>query len=131
MPDGILETQSTGRRRRIKGAGVGSYVFTLVRDGRISPNPDLAVIGITDATPEIVSGHAVTDEQGLPARVRSDHLADMFPGIAVHLLQDHPHTTATGTGRIEIDVIHVGRDRPGRAHWGSPAEPQARSGLGA
>lgn len=131
MPDSIPETQSTGRHRWIEGAGVGSYVFTLVRDGRISPNPDLAMIRTRDATPEIISKHAVTDEQALLAQARSDHLADMFPGIAAHSLQDHRHTTVTGIGRIGIDVIRVGRHRPGRAHWGSPAEPQARSGLGA
>ena len=116
MPDGILATQPEGRHWQIEGTGIGSYAFTLARDSRISPNPGLAAIKIPDATPEIVSKYAVTDEQALLAKVRYNRLVDVFLGIAAYSLQSHLRTTVTGIGQIEIDEIYVGVDRHGRQY---------------
>ena len=116
LPASILETQPPGRQWQIEGAGIGRYAFTLAWDRRISPNPDLAAIKIPDATPEIVSKHAVTDEQALLAKVRYNRLVDVFLGIAAYSLQSHLRTTVTGVGQIEIDEIYVGVDRHGRQY---------------
>ncbi len=83
---------------------------------RIVPNRELVTIKIPDATPEIVSAHALSDEQALLAKVRYNRLIDIFLGIVTHSLQNHLRTTVRGIGQIEIDEIYVGIDRHGRQY---------------
>lgn len=97
----------------IEGAGRALYEFRLVPINRISPNPNLITIKIPDATPEIISGNALSDEQALLARVRYNRLIDIFLGITAYSLQNHLRTTVKGMGQIEIDEVYVGVDRYG------------------
>ena len=116
LPDAIVETQPEGMEWVIEGAGHGRYVFKLVPVTRIGPNPDLIAIKIPDATPEIVSAYALSDEQALLARIRYNRLIDIFLGIAAFSLQNHLRTTVRDIGQIEIDEIYVGVDSGGRQY---------------
>jgi hypothetical protein len=116
MPEALLSRQPTGMEWIIKGAGRALYAFKLVKINRITPNPQLAVIKLPDATPEIVTAYALSDEQALLAKVRYNRLIDIFLGIACFSLQNHLRTTVRGVGQIEIDEIYVGVDRHGRQY---------------
>ncbi len=74
----------------------------------------MAAIKIPDATPEIVSAYALSDEQALLGRVRYNRLVDIFLGISAYSLQSHLRTTVKGIGQIEIDELYVGMNRNGR-----------------
>jgi hypothetical protein len=114
MPEAIVRTQPEGMEWVIEGAGRARYVIKLVRAARIVPNPDLVVIKIPDATPEIVTAYALSDEQALLAKVRYNRLVDVFLGLAGYSLQSHLRTTVASIGQVEIDEIYVGVDRYGR-----------------
>lgn len=114
MPERVLQTQPKGMEWIIEGIGRARYAFKLVRINRIVPNPELVKIKIPDATPEIISAYALSDEQALLAKVRYNRLVDVFLGIASYSLQNHLRTTVSGIGQIEIDEIYVGLDRQGR-----------------
>lgn len=116
MPDAVLKTQPEGMQWIIEGEGRALYAFKLVRINRIMPNPDLIKVKIPDATPEIISAYALTDEQALLAKVRYNRLIDIFLGLASYSLQNHLRTTVRGVGQIEIDEIYVGIDRKGRQY---------------
>lgn len=116
MPQKILDTQPKGMEWIIDGAGITKYVFRLVKINRIVPNPNLVTIKIPDATPEIISKYALSDEQALLAKVRYNRLIDIFLGIATYSLQNHLRTTVSDIGQIEIDEIYVGIDRQGRQY---------------
>lgn len=116
MPEKILQTQSRGKEWIIEGKGRAKYVFRLVGVNRINPNANLASIKIPNATPEIVSHHALTDEQALLAVVRYNRLLDLFLGIVTFSLQSHLRTSVKSIGQIEIDEICVGVDRKGRQY---------------
>lgn len=113
LPNAILETQPAGKEWVIEGAGRAKYEFRLVPVNRIAPNPSLVTIKIPDATPEIISSHALSDEQALLAKVRYNRLIDIFLGITASSLQNHLRTTVKGLGQIEIDEVYVGVDRHG------------------
>jgi hypothetical protein len=114
MPARLLKTQPSGYEWIIEGIGRSRYAFRLAKVSRIAPNPDLVTIKIPDATPEIISTHALSDEQALLAKVRYNRLIDIFLGIASYSLQNHLRTTVKGIGQIEIDEVYVGVDRSGR-----------------
>lgn len=116
MPEAMLKTQPQGMQWIIEGTGRALYAFKLVRINRIVPNPDLITIKIPDATPEIISAYALTDEQALLAKVRYNRLIDIFLGLASYSLQNHLRTTVRDVGQIEIDEIYVGIDRQGRQY---------------
>lgn len=97
LPDAISATAPEGREWTIRGAGQAAYAFRLVAVNRVVPNPALMTIKIPDATPEIVSAHAMSDEQALLAKIRYDRLLDIDE-----------------IGQIEIDEIYVGIDSGGR-----------------
>lgn len=78
------------------------------------PRDDLVTLKIPDATPEIITAYALSDEQALLAKVRYNRLIDIFLGIAAYSLQNHLRTTVAGIGQIEVDEIYVGIDRHGR-----------------
>lgn len=113
LPAQILKTQPDGMEWVIEGAGRAKYEFRLVRVNRIEPNPNLVTTKIPDATPEIVTAHALSDEQALLAIIRYNRLIDVFLGITACSLQNHLRTTVSGLGQIEIDEIYVGLDRHG------------------
>ena len=125
LPESILATQPEGREWVIEGAGKGRYRFKLVRETRIPPRDDLAVVDIPDATPEMIRKYALDDEQALLAVVRYNRLIDTFLGLTVYSLQNHLRTTVRGVGQIEIDELYVGLDRRG-CHYVIPV--QAKGG---
>jgi len=113
LPQRILKTQPKGKEWIIEGRGRALYCFRLVTENRIVPNEQLAAIKIPDATPEIVSCYALSDEQALLAKVRYNRLLDVFLGLATYSLQNHLRTTVRDLGQVEIDEIYVGIDKRG------------------
>lgn len=125
LPHSILATQPKGREWIIEGAGTARYRFRMVSATRISPRDDLVIIGIPDATPELIRAYALDDEQALLAIVRYNRLIDTFLGLTTYSLQNHLRTTVSGIGQIEIDELYFGIDRHG-CHYAIPV--QAKGG---
>jgi hypothetical protein len=113
LPAKILASQPPGQEWLIEGSGKAKYEFRLVPINRISPNPNLVVTKIPDATPEIIAASSLSDEQALLAKVRYNRLIDVFLGLTAYSLQNHLRTTVKGMGQIEIDEVYVGIDRHG------------------
>lgn len=113
LPPGIIKTQPAGKEWVIEGRGRALYCFRLVTENRILPNEQLVAIKVPDATPEIVSTYALSDEQALLAKVRYNRLLDVFLGLVTYSLQNHLRTTVKELGQVEIDEIYVGIDRRG------------------
>lgn len=114
LPDKVLATQPSGFEWTVEGIGTARYAFRLAKISRIIPNPNLVTVKIPDATPEIISAYALTDEQALLAIVRYNRLIDVFLGVAAYSLQSHLRTSVKNIGQIEIDEVYVGVDRSGR-----------------
>lgn len=114
LPESIRATAGEGVEWIIEGAGRARYRFRQAKINRIVPRDDLVTIKIPDATPEIITAYALSDEQALLAKVRYNRLIDIFLGIAAYSLQNHLRTTVAGIGQIEVDEIYVGIDRHGR-----------------
>ena len=114
LPKAILETAPNEKEWSIRGAGPAAYAFRLVAVNRVVPNPALTTIKIPDATPEIVSAHAMSDEQALLAKIRYNRLLDVFLGVSAYSLQNHLRTTVRHIGQIEVDEIYVAVDSTGR-----------------
>lgn len=110
----ILATQPEGYEWTIEGRGKSKYAFKLGEQVRIEPNPSLACVKIPDATPEIISAYALTDEQALLARVRYNRLIDIFLSVTAYSLQNHLRTAVKGYGQLEVDEVYVALDRKGR-----------------
>jgi hypothetical protein len=114
LPPEVVATAPPGMEWLIELAGRGRYRFKLATVNRIVPRADLIAIKIPDATPEIISAYALSDEQALLAKVRYNRLIDVFLGIAAYSLQNHLRTTVSGVGQIEVDEIYVGVNRNGQ-----------------
>lgn len=114
LPNTVRDTAPEGKEWTIRGAGQAAYVFRLVTVNRVVPNPSLMTIKIPDATPEIVSAHAMSDEQALLAKIRYNRLVDVFLGVSAYSLQNHLRTTVKRIGQIEVDEIYVAVDSTGR-----------------
>lgn len=114
LPNAITRTAKKGMEWVIEGVGKASYRFRMVKFNRIIPRNELLTIKIPDSTPEIISKHALGDEQALLAKVRYNRLIDIFLGITSYSLQNHLRTTVKAIGQIEIDEIYVGVDSFGR-----------------
>ncbi len=125
MPTSVAASQPEGHEWIIEGVGRSQYAFRLAKVSRIVPNKNLVTIKVPDATPEIIAGYALSDEQALLAKVRYNRLVDVFLGIAAYSLQSHLRTSVEGIGQIEIDEVYVGLDRKGR-HFVVPV--QAKGG---
>ena len=110
LPSEILSTQPADRGWLILGAGDAQYRFRLNKLTHIEPTRGLTVRKIPDATPEIISQYALSDEQALLARVRYNRLIDIFLGITAASLQNHLRTKVDNYGQIEIDELYVGLD---------------------
>ena len=70
LPKAVLETAPADKEWTIRGAGQAAYPFRLVTVDHVVPNPSLMTIKIPDATPEIVSARAMSDEQAPLAKIR-------------------------------------------------------------
>jgi hypothetical protein len=114
LPQNILDTVTEGLEWIIEGTGRARYRFIQVKLNRIVPRDELITIKIPDATPEIITAYALSDEQSLLAKVRYNRLIDIFLGVTAFSLQNHLRTTVKSIGQIEIDEIYVGIDRHGR-----------------
>jgi hypothetical protein len=114
LPKDIIETAEKGKEWIIEPAGRSRYRFKLARVSRIVPNSELLAIKIPDATPEIISANALSDEQALLAKLRYNRLIDTFLGITTYSLQSHLRTTVPNMGQIEIDEVYVGVNRNGQ-----------------
>lgn len=116
LPKSIKATAKGGAEWIIEGAGRARYRFKQSRSVRIEPRGELLAVKVPDATPEIISAYAQSDEQALLAKVRYNRLIDIFLGIASYSMQNHLRTTVANIGQIEIDEIYVGIDRHGRQY---------------
>lgn len=121
----VLATQPPSMEWRIELAGRGRYRFVLGRENRIVPSESLIRTKIPDATPEIIAGYALDDEQALLAIIRYNRLIDIFLEITTHSLQNHLRTSVKKIGQIEIDELYVGLDSQG-GHYVIPV--QAKGG---
>lgn len=113
LPKSILATQPGDRGWLILGDGDARYRFRLNKLTHIRPTNGLLVRKIPDATPEIITRYALTDEQALLAKVRYNRLIDVFLGITAYSLQNHLRTKIPNYGQIEIDELYVGIDSRG------------------
>lgn len=113
LPTQILDAQPSGRHWLILGAGDARYRFRLTDLATVVPTKGLLVRKIPDATPEIISQYALSDEQALLAKIRYNRLIDIFLGIAAYSLQNHLRTKIPNYGQIEIDELYVGVDSKG------------------
>src|SRR5690606_7779967 len=112
-PLSITGTQPKGRYWLILGAGDARYRFRLSSLLHVEPTRGMLVRKIPDATPEIISQYALSDEQALLAKVRYNRLIDIFLGITAYSLQNHLRTKIPNYGQIEIDELYVGVDSQG------------------
>lgn len=126
LPEAIISTAPSGYEWVISGTGRGLYAFTLASASRILPNASLLAVKIPDATPQIISRYAASDEQALLARLRYNRLIDIFLSLTAYSLQNHLRTTVSGIGQIEIDELYVGLNHSG-AHFIIPV--QAKGGT--
>ena len=97
----ISETAPEGETWIIRAAGTSKYRFALVTDAPLTPNRNLTVTKVPDATPGIIVRNAFSDEQAVLALARYNRLVDIFLGIACYSLQNHLRTTVRGLGHIE------------------------------
>lgn len=79
----------------------------------IAPGIHLTRTRVADATPGLVSTHALNHQALLLAKLRHNRLIDVFTGIACYSLQRHVQTDIPGVGRIETPEIYIGVDRNG------------------
>jgi len=126
LPADVMATADVGREWIIEGAGDALYEFKLVKESKILPRSDLAVIKIPDATPEIINKYILTDEQALLAKLRYNRLIDIFLGVTAYSLQNHLRTKLQGIGQLEIDEVYVGVNKRG-SHFVIPV--QAKGGA--
>lgn len=130
LPHEILETAREGKEWIIIGAGFGKYRFLMATLSRVEPRQDLMSTKIPDATPEIISKYAMSDEQALLAKLRYNRLVDIFLGITTYSLQSHLRTTVSDMGQIEIDEVYVGVNKYG-CHFIVPVQAKrGRDKLG-
>jgi hypothetical protein len=78
------------------------------------------------ATPGIVSRSSFDDERALLAKIRYNHLPDIFTGVTYYSLQNHWRTTLPNIGQAETDERYVGLDRQG-VHYVFPAQAKGGS----
>jgi hypothetical protein len=101
----------------IEGRGRGRYAFRqLARSPYIQVPTDLQIIGVLDATPDIILKYGGSDEQGLLTRVRYNRLIDIFLGITAYHLQGHVRAYIKDSGQVEIDDLYLGVDTDGNQY---------------
>lgn len=125
LPDSISSSAPKGKTWIIRPAGRGKYCFVAVSKAFITPNPNLAMTKIPNATPGLIDQYALNDEQALLAKLRYNRLIDIFTGVTCYSLQNHLRTTVKNMGQVETDELYVGVDRKG-IHYIFPV--QAKGG---
>lgn len=101
----------------IGGRGKGRYAFIrLKRSPYITIPPDLQILDILDATPDIILKYGNEDEQGLLTKIAYNRLIDTFLGITAYHLQGHLRAYITDYGQIEIDDLYLGVDKNGEQY---------------
>jgi len=125
MPQSILSTAPDGKTWIIRSEGTSLYVFVLVIDIPIKPNPMMAAVKIPNATPGLVIKYAFNDEQALLTRLRYNRLLDIFTGTTCYSLQNHLRTRVNGIGQVETDEIYVGVDQSG-THYIFPVQAKGK-----
>ena len=113
IPRSVRATAPKGYDWIIRGAGQGRYSFVLVSAVRLSPNENIGVTKIPDATPGVVAMYALGDEQALLSKVRYNRLIDIFTGITCYSLQNHLRSSVKSIGQVETDELYVGVDTKG------------------
>lgn len=93
---------------------------------RIVPNELIRATKIPDATPNIISRYALSDEQALLAKLRYNRLIDVFTGVTCYSLQSHLRTTVPTMCQVETDEIYIGVDHRG-AQYAFPVQAKGGS----
>lgn len=114
MPAGIAATAEPDYGWEIELVGRGKYRMIQRKIVRIVPSANYLRIKIPDATPEIVTAYALTDEQALLAKVRYNRLIDIFLRVTAYSLQNHLRTTVQDVGQIETDEVYVAVNNTGQ-----------------
>jgi hypothetical protein len=125
LPASIQKTSPSEKEWVIASIGIAKYVFKAVSFAWVEPDKSLIVTKIPDATPNIISMYALSDEQALLTKLRYNRLIDIFTGVACYSLQNHLRTTISSVGQVETDELYVGIDKKG-AHYVFPV--QAKGG---
>lgn len=98
LPPSIVSKARPGMQWVIRSTGRSNYMFDLVKQITIEPNPSLAKTKILDATPGVVNRYALSDEQSLLAKLRYNRLVDIFTGLTCYSLQNHLRTSVRDVG---------------------------------
>lgn len=112
LPNTIVATCEEGAEWIIRSTGPAKYSFRLLPSTKIAPQQGRYLIKVPDATPEIVSQHALSDEQALLAKLRYNRLIDIFTGLTTYSIQNHLRTQIDRV-QIEIDELYVGIGKSG------------------
>lgn len=106
--------------------GEGSIKYENVRVEKMqklrhtfSPSAMMAETKIADATPGVIAKYALSAEQVLLAKLRYNHLIEIFTGVPSYSLQSHFNTFVSNVGQVEADEIYIGLDRKD-AHYVFP-----------
>lgn len=97
----------------LEGRGRARYAFRAVSGLSLNPSEHLKAVKVPDSTPGIISGHVLSSEQALLAKVRYNRLIDLFTGIVCYSLQNHLRASVKGIGQVETDEIYLGVDHAG------------------
>ena len=117
FPQAMQDAAPEGMEWCIRGRGDAAYALVLTNlSARITPNENLIITKIPDATPEIIRSASGSDEQALLAIVRYNRLVDIFLGISAYSLQNHLRTKVRGIGQVEVDEMYVALDSHGQQY---------------
>lgn len=92
LPESVRSVAPASKNWLIMSAGSAKYSFLAASFTTIEPRMQLVETKIPDATPGLISKHAMNDEQALLARVRYNRLLDIFTGVTCYSLQSHLRT---------------------------------------
>ncbi len=126
LPISIIKTAPEGFDWIIRPAGRALYKLVMTKQNYFKPAEHLAETKIPDATPGIISKHAMNDEQALLAKVRYNRLIDIFTGLTCYSLQNHLRTTVPEIGQVETDEIYIGIDKRG-VHYVIPVQAKGKT----
>src|SRR5579872_4714694 len=96
--------------------GRGDYAFVATALANIRPNSGLSELTIRDATPGLLSLHALTEKQLLLAKVRHNRLIDHFTGLTCYPLQMAFRVALRGIGYVETDELYIGSNEQGKQY---------------
>jgi hypothetical protein len=113
LPQSVRSKAPPGMDWIILLEGRARYRFHATALSIIVPTQGMAETKVPDATPGLISMHALTDEQALLAKLRYNRLIDVFTGVTCYSLQSHLRTSVRGIGQVETDEVYIGIDRRG------------------